>query len=448
MKEEWGRVNSARDELAKEIAIYTKKFREMRAWENNMKQEVQDEKDRVTRRDLTIRQLQSVIGEKDGIILELQARCQAEVSKSADATGLRKTAEGRADELQGMLNEARSRLKDKTAQGFKDLLEGFQGMKMSCEQRTSDAMGVAQSKNTSLEAEVGRVKQAMLDATKAIGDEAARLKLLEEGMLPKAERIEASSRNIESVSTELQKLIQDRLEEAAAADRARDHRHQEDLASMRQQHADEAEESKAALEAAKDNIEDRQQQLDARQMCEQELSDARSKISTLEDMLVKSEQGRTHLAEAGGVGPSPERRHKRARGDTPRDQVALQSPPVSFVRRESGEMPEWHRAIAAADEVWHSFEPVILDDGVSHSWLLWYLSSVVEKEESTDKFLSFTQSEAQGWFCVSNVIQHGWTDPRSRRERACKRHGKKKCVGFRRVAGTTKVEFKIFLNNQ
>lgn len=146
----------------------------------------------------------------------------------------------------------------------------------------------------------------------------------------------------------------------------------------------------------------------------------------------------------GAVGPSPERRHKRAKGDSPEDSEALQSPPDSVFWRDPAQMSEWQRVITDADDVWRSFEPILLDDELTYSWLLSYLGCVVENRKNTERFMDFVQSDAQGWFCASNVVQCGWTDPRSGKEAGCKRHKTKRCIGVHRVPDTRKIEFRAF----
>lgn len=135
-----------------------------------------------------------------------------------------------------------------------------------------------------------------------------------------------------------------------------------------------------------------------------------------------------------------------SRGETAREPGAIESLPAAFVRPKSRELSEWHKAISTAAELWCSFEPIMLDDDGRYLWLLGYLGTVVQTQESTDKFLGFLRSDAQGWYCMSSVIVEGWTHPNSNIEGGCERHQNKKrvCIGVRRVPGTTKLEFKAF----
>lgn len=210
-------------------------------------------------------------------------------------------------------------------------------------------------------------------------------------------------------------------------------------------HTVETERSKTTLEKVQEMGSELQQMVDAWQAAEAELSEARSRIATLEDMLSMSEQNQMQVGESGGASPSPERSHKRARGETARQPGAIESLPAPFVQQ--GELSEWHKAISAADEVWRSFEPLMLDDDARYLWLLGYLGTVMQTQENTDRFLGFLRSDAQGWYCTSNVVMQGWTHPNSNIEGGCKRHQNKKkkvCIGIRRVPGTTKLEFKAF----
>lgn len=143
---------------------------------------------------------------------------------------------------------------------------------------------------------------------------------------------------------------------------------------------------------------------------------------------------------------SPERMRKRARVDEGhRPQTPSLSADVSGIEPE-GEPSLWQAAINAADEVWQSFEPVILVEDMSFLEVIEHLSIVFATESNNGRFRELIHSDAQGWYCARAVIEIGYKDERRRVDEECtylERHRKKGCTGFRKVARSRQLEVRI-----
>lgn len=392
------------------------------------------------------KKLEDEVKRKDARIEEIQLQLDMRSSEVASLNerlkSLRNRYEGgssrlsqvqverkRADELQRQLSEANDEIKaPERASGEASKQQDFIGEKLEDLMRRIDGLKVS---NTETVDGMENIKNAMVVATSALNNAAEVIGQFRSQWSPKMRRVESSVQELGATNKDLQLLEQKwsgrlRDEKASAEAKKADliyafreqsnEAHKAELADLRLRHEVEREADRAAL------------------------SDARSGAERL----------RVQLSGALEVRTSPERRRKRVRGDAHGDDVLctpLSSAQASRAATTQSELSMWQVALDTANKVWRSFEPVILTDDISYSYLIGHLSFAITTEENIGRFREFLNSNAEGWYCATAVIKLGYKDEKSKRAEGCvfsEKHNKGHCTGLRKVSTTRKLEVKIF----
>ncbi|ROV89452.1 hypothetical protein VMCG_10233 [Cytospora schulzeri] len=466
-RQTWRRLQKQDKTLEEKIKTYNERTSALDEWQRKQEQELDDEKARVGRRNDTIRRLEATV-QATGIELraheeastslrtEYEAAVEALDDKTIVVGDLElqvETESKRADELQRQLNEANGKikaleraldekeegkyeemlqrvdsLKDSNSNTVKDLLRKIDGLKIS-NMETVD--GLVTSNRDTVKCSVDameQLKQAMVVATGALNNGTEAIGRFRGQWSPKVRQVESSAKQLGATTKDLQ-LLEQKWSAKLRDQKSLAEGRKADLIHAFSQELKEEHTAKLASLSKSHEVE--------RQADRAALSKARSEVDQL----------RNQLSEKVEVHTSPERRHKRVKADSNGDGVPKTLPTQASGDRSQGEVSMWQAALNRADEVWRSFEPVILTHGISYSWIIMHLAFVVESEGHTGRFQEFLNSDAEGWYCVTAVVLLGYKDGKSKRDGRCaysERHNRKMCTGIRKVSNTRKLEIKLF----
>lgn len=480
----WQRLHKQDKDLDNKIKEFNERISALDELQQSHDRMLSEEKERVGRRDETISRLQATVqakrnelraqedtvtslraeseaalqarNEKDQAIRGLKSKIETEkksaealrtqlseannkvkaLEQASDEVKLQVEAEKKsAEALRIQLSDAKAMVKaleqasdetknqqDSLEGKYEDLLRRIEELKVSSTEAVDGLMTSTRDTVKSSVDGIEQLKEAMVVATGALKSETEVVGQFRGVWSPKVRQVESSAKQLDDTNKDFRLLEQGwsaRLREVTSLAEGKkaelihafseqtNAEHKAELAGLHRRHEDEREADRAAL------------------------SEARSEVEEL----------RKQLSQAVEIRTSPERRHKRVRGDD-----YPHTPPFSE-HRPQGEPSRWKAAVDTADAVWRSFEPVILTDDMSYSELIGHLSFAVETEKNAGRFREFLKSDAQGWYCAEAVIELGYKDGKSRMEKGCaysEKHRKKGCTGLRKVAGSRKLEVKEF----